>query len=398
MVLELLEGETLGARLAREGRLPIEVALGITDQIASALSAAHGRDIIHRDLKPENVFLCTTDAPVPHVKVLDFGIGKMRGAEGSVTGQNSLLGTPDYMAPEQAEGRSRDVDARCDQFALGSMLHEMMTGERPFAGDGVLGTLYQVVNHDPPNLDEAVGAPPALAEAVRRAMSKTPEQRFANIRAFARAARGETDDAAGSHAGSSGHAPTMRAASTGNGVRDTGPDAYGTTFSGSAAESIAVDLTRARWPWAIGAALLVAAVAAVWVWRSRGAEPTDAAALPAQVPAQIAATPVVEPPDAAAPPTITLRFDIQPDPDRIRVDGIEVSGSETTLAKDDRPHVLVIEKKGYRDERLDLEATVSQTVRLRLTRASRRAPVRPRKPVDDDEPKKPPSDDFILDF
>ncbi|HUH01155.1 MAG TPA: serine/threonine-protein kinase [Kofleriaceae bacterium] len=398
MVLELLEGETLGDRLAREGRFSVELALGIVDQIASALGTAHEREIVHRDLKPPNVFLCATDDAIPHVKVLDFGIGKMRGDHSQFTGRNSLLGTPDYMAPEQAEGRSRDVDARCDQFALAIMLHEMLTGERPFAGDSVLGTLYQIVNHEPTSLDQAAGAPPALATAVRRALSKDPAARFPSIRAFARAARGQVDDAI---AVAPHHGPPIPTPTTGRSTgAHTGPDAYGTTFSGSAGESIAVSLPRARWPMLVGGAALVLAVAAVWIWRASGDDPAPAAiATPLPEPAPPAP---IAAPDAAvpAPPaTIIIRFDVQPAPDRVLLDGAPVDPTEVSLARGATTHELRFEKDGHRSERLSVSANASQIVRVRLTPESRR---RPRRVGDDkgaDRPTTAPADqDFILDF
>jgi serine/threonine-protein kinase len=400
MVLELLEGETLGDRLVRERRFSVELALGIVDQIASALGTAHERGIVHRDLKPPNVFLCATDAEIPHVKVLDFGIGKMRGAHSDVTGQNSLLGTPDYMAPEQAEGRSRDVDARCDQFALAIMLHEMLTGERPFAGDSMLGTLYQVVNHEPTSLDQAVGAPVALAVAVRRALSKAPADRFSSIRAFARAARGQ---------GSGDDAPELRTPSNDRTAGaltgpHTGPDAYGTTFSGSAGESVAVALPRSRWPMLLGAAALMLAVAAVWIWRAGSDDAATAAtAAPEPEPEPEPEPPAIIPaPDAAvpAPPeAITLRFDVQPAPDRVLLDGAPVDRTEVSLARGATTHELTFEKDGHRPEHIKVNASGSQTVRVRLTRESRRSP-RPRggdKKVE--RPTTTPADqDFILDF
>ena len=190
IVMEHLAGESLAARLRREGRLPAAVAVGIARQIAGALGAAHARGIVHRDLKPENVFLCDGGGGDgdPSVKVLDFGIAKLRadlagaGAETRPTG--GLLGTPQYMAPEQ--WRTGVVaDPRIDVYALGLIVFEMLSGTPPFVGDSWVDLLHLHISSTPPRLRErGVEVPAALEAVVRRALAKEPGDRLPSMAAF----------------------------------------------------------------------------------------------------------------------------------------------------------------------------------------------------------------------
>jgi hypothetical protein len=189
-VMEHLAGESLAARLRQAGRLPAAVAVGIARQIASALGAAHARGIVHRDLKPENVFLCDHGGGDgdPSVKVLDFGIAKLRadlaggGAETRPTG--GLLGTPQYMAPEQ--WRTGVVaDPRIDVYALGLIVFEMLSGTPPFVGDSWVDLLHLHISGTPPRLQErGVEVPAALEAVVRRALAKEPGDRPPSMAAF----------------------------------------------------------------------------------------------------------------------------------------------------------------------------------------------------------------------
>jgi hypothetical protein len=192
-VLEYLAGESLGARL-RRGPLPAATALDYARQIGSALAAAHRAGVVHRDLKPENIFLCPTDAGgvvAERVKVLDFGISKIRGSQTLKTQDQVLIGTPQYMAPEQASGQNAAVDARTDLFALGAIVYEMLAGRPAFSGDSVVAVIMNVVTGTPtPLATLAPGAGPAVVAAVERALAKKPEDRFADVGAFIEALTG----------------------------------------------------------------------------------------------------------------------------------------------------------------------------------------------------------------
>src|SRR5207247_1702896 len=125
LVMEYLEGEDLADRLHRVGRLSLETALGIVNQVASALAATHAKGIVHRDLKPENVFLLRVEGVSDFVKVVDFGISKVKHSDEKLTRASVMMGTPAYMAPEQATGRVDDIDHRTDQWALACLAWEM---------------------------------------------------------------------------------------------------------------------------------------------------------------------------------------------------------------------------------------------------------------------------------
>jgi len=189
LVMELLEGETLGARLDRDERIALAPTLTMVKQIALALSAAHERGVVHRDLKPENIFLCAHADYPDRVKVLDFGIAKLAGPGifGRGTRPGMVLGTPTYMSPEQCLGDA-EIDARSDQYALGVVTYEMLTGLPPFESDSFGRLVVMHSTEDPAPLQKhAPELPAALDAVVRRALAKRPEDRFEDVRAFAAA-------------------------------------------------------------------------------------------------------------------------------------------------------------------------------------------------------------------
>jgi len=190
IVLELLQGESLAARLQR-GPLPLEEVKSVVTQVGSALAAAHREGIIHRDLKPDNVFLCPTDLGGEVrdvVKVLDFGISKIRGSKTVLTQDAALIGTPQYMAPEQATGRNDDIDTRTDVFAFGAMTFEMIAGTPPFSGDTLASVIHAIVYSPTPSLAEvAKDVPPAVIAAIERALDKDRAARFPDVGSFVKA-------------------------------------------------------------------------------------------------------------------------------------------------------------------------------------------------------------------
>src|SRR5882672_522856 len=184
LVLDYLEGETLAQRIAR-GPLPLDQVVSIVRQVGSALAAAHRAGIVHRDLKPQNIFLVPTEVDGRHVeiaKVLDFGISKIRGSQTVKTQDSALLGTPQYMAPEQATGQHASVDERTDVFALGAIVHEMLTGEPAFSGASIPEVVFKVVYEPAAPLPASVAAP--VARAIGKAMAKPQADRFPSVNAF----------------------------------------------------------------------------------------------------------------------------------------------------------------------------------------------------------------------
>jgi len=191
LVMQYLEGETLEARLNR-GALPLAQALQIAIQIAEALDKAHRAGIVHRDLKPGNVMLTAAGA-----KLLDFGLAKTVGPAGAVAGlsmlpttppnltaQGTILGTFQYMAPEQLEGQ--EADARTDIFVFGAVVYEMVTGKKAFQGHSQASLIGAILKDEPPPLATALAAAPALARVIQICLAKNPDDRWQSARDLGR--------------------------------------------------------------------------------------------------------------------------------------------------------------------------------------------------------------------
>jgi tetratricopeptide (TPR) repeat protein len=243
MVMELLEGEPLSARLAR-GPLPIDQVLTFGSDVASALDAAHRQSVVHRDIKPANLFVTTAGA----IKVLDFGVAKLGRASGSaetthggehqLTSLGTAIGTVAYMSPEQARGQ--DIDARSDLFSLGVVLYEMATGGSPFPGS-TPATIFEgiLTKTPPPPSTVRAGLPDGLDRVIGRALEKDPAHRFqsaADLRAELKRLQRDTEQLSGSVAAAVRPAPA------------TG--------------------SRARWWWLAAPVATAAVIAAVLGWQS----------------------------------------------------------------------------------------------------------------------------------
>jgi len=178
-VMPFVDGETLRGRLDRERHLPLDDALAITKAVADALGYAHAHGVVHRDIKPENIFLHSG-----HALVADFGIARASASrDPRMTTAGLAVGTPAYMSPEQATGE--DVDARSDQYALASVLYEMLAGEAPFRGPTVESILVQRFTQPPPRVTaKRAGVPHGVEAAIARAMARDPDDRFASLSGF----------------------------------------------------------------------------------------------------------------------------------------------------------------------------------------------------------------------
>jgi serine/threonine protein kinase len=182
MVMELLDGETLAARLQRRQRLALGEAAPIALDVVAAIRAAHAAGIIHRDLKPENIFLVAGGA----AKVLDFGIAKLTAEEGdaartrTLTRTGDVIGTPFYMSPEQVFGE-RDLDGRADVWSLGVILYECLTGRRPFQGENAGQIVKAIVQEERAAIGRAAEVPRDVAQLIGRMLERERAARLGDL-------------------------------------------------------------------------------------------------------------------------------------------------------------------------------------------------------------------------
>jgi len=371
LVMELLEGRSLARTLAEDGPYGEGACARIGADIAEGLAAAHAQGIVHRDLKPDNVII-TNDGVV---KILDFGIAKVASSSGG-TKTGSLLGTPQYMAPEQAKG-SKHVGPHTDVYALGAILFEMLTARPPFQGEDVTELLTKHLFEAPPAPSSLVALSTEMETLVLSCLSKKPEERPASmqeVRDRLRARIGAT-----TQSGARPIAPTMLAASTA--VR-TGAT---TTLGNSAAEAIDAPAPRRRTGLlvGVGAAVLAVGVIAIAVRGShRGpAEATPASAPPvAAAPPPAATTPAPAPAAPAAPEKIALQIDSVPPGAEVyrAADGVLLGSTPLTasMTPTDGKAVFLVKHAGYQEARVELPADRDSESRTELVRVASR-PSRP---------------------
>ncbi len=298
LVMEYLEGMHLGRIIQAQAPLGLARVLQIVTPIVSALGAVHRRQIIHRDLKPQNIILvaASEEGGDEVVKLLDFGLSKRRGPQASesmlVSQQRVLVGTPLYMAPEQARGDNENVGSAADQFSLSAIIYEMLTGRPAFLDDCVQTVLYRIRYVEPePMRTLAAGIPEGVERVVRRGLSKEPEARYPSIGAFFEALR---EAAQGAAAASDDVTPEPAVA----GAATTSPGPAGATRAGGAP-------ARRRRSWIAASAAAMALAIALPVIRhnlsrasraialgpesSRAALPATTPSLPAPSPAAVPA-------------------------------------------------------------------------------------------------------------
>lgn len=270
IVMELLQGRSLGTIAEEEGPMPLAQAVDLLGQALSALAVAHDAGIVHRDLKPDNIVIVDGvddhGEPCDVAKVCDFGIAKLFGAESgeTLTQDGTVSGTPHYMSPEQCQGK--DLDARSDLYACGVMLYRLLAGTVPFTGDNAFAVVYrQVTEQHAPVRSHRPELPEAVDDFLRIAMAKSPADRFQSARQMRTALRALLQ------------APEVASAALAAarpGGRTDGPAA--SRVSAAVTESeLAVLPARRSWVWPAVAVVAIVALAVVW---SRG---KDAATEPA---------------------------------------------------------------------------------------------------------------------
>lgn len=351
IVMELLEGESLASALEREGRLSGARAVQLLLPIADALSVAHAKGLVHRDVKPDNVFIANDTEGQLQPKLVDFGIVKAEQSSGDsqLTQVGAVIGSPDYMSPEQARGLDR-IDLRSDVWSFAVVLYETIVGETPFTADNYNALLRLIVEKDPPTLLDLHAADAELSAIVQRAMSKDPNERFASMGQMGRALaqwlyeRGISEDACGVSLEARWLSRTSEPTHPGRVSRSSAPDSWpeppsgvraisgklgaklghATTIEASKSAGTPVDLVgtkpavspRERRAYLVAAAALgVAALVIAWLalrrepaLESRTAEPPSSA-----VPASDARP---EPPTAAPQPPAPAQAPVAPAADK----------------------------------------------------------------------------------
>lgn len=383
LVMEFLEGTELSAEIRRVGAMPVDRALNIVRQIASALMAAHAHKIVHRDLKPQNIFLLSLPGEDREVvKVVDFGISKVREATTQLTRDMAIIGTPQYMAPEQALGKVALIDERTDQFALGAIAYELLTGWPSFHADNPPAILYQVVHEHPQPMQQLVPSiDPAVTTAVSKALSKAQEDRFPTVlqfyRELERAAALGTDLAmAGSPMGAAGIRRSQIA----------GPSPTTLGLSTGTVDGPASRTPVSRRGWALLGVASVVVLGGIGFARWRGSQPAQ------QLPSSASTVPKA--PDKSAQPTQSapepkqalVEVDHGPPELRVVVDGkpdtLPVSlpfGPETHLLEFSAPGFYPTEVRvdGLRERRSLVLAMKAVSEQKQDSAVKAKSPVRP---------------------
>jgi serine/threonine-protein kinase len=359
MVLELLEGHDLAKRIQTRGRMTLPQITDLMDQLGQALAKAHAAGIVHRDLKPANIFLTKVDKNEDFVKVLDFGISKVLHGNTGATRTGTVFGTPNYMSPEQAEGRQGEIDHRTDIFAVGAILYECVTGQMAFNAPTLIGTIYQVCHGSPqPIRSFAPEVPEAVERVLARAMAKQRDLRHADVESL----REEFTRACADVSAQAFSFAT---------IPSTPPQVVApTTLSAASSERVPTQLPADAPAGGRGAKVAVMAAAAgvalgvgLWLTLGRGgdeAAPGPVAAVPVSAPAPapapatpaqpaVAAPAVTAPaaPTPAAAATVEIRLKLTPADAKVEVDGLVTTENPLRLPQGDRTFKVVVSAPGY---------------------------------------------------
>jgi serine/threonine-protein kinase len=398
LVMELLEGESLGMRIRRVGKLPMRDAVEFAYQTASALGAAHKKGIVHRDLKPDNLYITINphEAGRELIKVLDFGIAKLQqqGQGDSVrTRTGTLMGTPIYMSPEQCRG-TRSVDHRSDIYSLGVILYEMLIGQPPFVSEGFGDLINMHLNVPPPSPRQTrPEIPDALDALVLKMLAKNPEDRYADMTALL----GSLKLTGGSKFTVVGSSPDILSAPTRPQDATTEPPrqvaTHDTTFSTGIGERQSIEQQprgRSKWIAVAAGVALVAGGGWYFARMSKGKGGAQPAAVVANEPPPSAptTTPTPAPTPAEAPKpvgaaTVNVRIESVPAGARV-VDaaGGDVIGATPIAFKRPRGGTikLRLEKEGYAPEARDVTLESDQELQLTLEKRAKSSSSHTKKP------------------
>ncbi len=411
MVMELLEGEDLKRRLRRGPLAPRQLAQLLT-QAGSALQLVHSHGVVHRDLKPSNIFLLKTPGDELHIKLLDFGVSKVRHGGSIVTQDDALIGTPSYMSPEQARGAVTEIDHTTDIFSLAIITHYCLSGELPFEAPTVPGVLFCICYEDPKPLPAIPGLSSQAEAVLARAMAKKKRDRYQRVEEFAR----EMSEALAGAEGLAGALPTTDELT--NPVRELPPTELDTvrpglprhelptspltTLSGAAASLAPRSPQRGR-PTALllgatGVVILLAGVAFYLalgpapeppppVEAAAGAQASRADARPAPMVAPIASAPDAASRDLSRRVRITLR--ISPATARVLLDGRPARANPLELPRSSVERELRASAPGHLPATRTFVPLEDRVLELRLAPRARPAAkpeptARPKKKLYDD--------------
>jgi hypothetical protein len=369
MVMELLEGRDLAAHLAQRGSLPAAEALAIAKQILLALSEAHAQAIVHRDLKPANVFMAELHGGEIAVKVMDFGIAgiEQAAAHNRLTRTGTVLGTPAYMSPEQAQGHA--VDGRSDLYALGVLLFEMITGRVPFTADSAVSLLLAQVSFAPPRLQEVLPDHPELVPLqplLDALLQKAPDDRPQN----AQAALALVDRMLAAVGQDTTQGASVRSDGAGARFVDTAPMPHAGASSAFGARSTVLGtgvtgrLSQQTKRLALGGSAFLALVGVGYFLGGTESPPHS-----------VAPAPLRQDPSA----TYSVQIASAPAGAKVILDGV-VLGTTPYRFDFRKPQRVRIEKNGYRPEELELNASTepNTVVQLESLAAGEPAPSRER--------------------
>ncbi len=331
IVMEFLEGSSLSDVIEGNKRLSLAEFAPIWYQLLEGLRVLHDAGIVHRDLKPANIFVSRTASGQPHTKLLDFGVSKWTTVPENATSSGAIMGTPLFMAPEQARGLANKVDARTDIYAAGVCAYTVLSGTVPFEGENVHDLLFRIALTDAPPLEiRAPWISPAVAFLVHRAMARDPEQRFQSAREFqadlvsvlerelATTKSGVSTLVAGLQPQSASWRPSsasVRASGRVSEYRSDPAKATQSVWSGSDPPGSRAQSKSVRWPVLLGAALTAVILGGgiVWMWMADARAPGQAAGSGQAASPPVAATPPVVP--AATQPEESAALDPLPTAD-----------------------------------------------------------------------------------
>ncbi len=386
MVMELLEGESLGDRLHRERLLPLDEAIRIASMTLRGLAAVHDANIIHRDLKPDNIYL-KEEGGVVYPKILDFGISRSleptSGRRSALTTREGVIvGTPEYMSPEQARGL-KELDRRTDLYSMGVILYQMLVGKLPMQSENVGDLIIKIVTQPAPSAhEENPDVPLALSQVLARAMAKQPADRFADALEMQQALHAAAEDALGAVRRSLSDLPpsslaipdgipvsrdrTMLSREFPLGTTDaqTPPGRVPGTLGDPTAERFP-QATQPQISVGTGelAVQLTGKKRSAWLWPAVIAGACGVLAFAVFRPEEenIKTSHVVAPGPAAAPATVALGLRNLPAAATVTIDGAPMAGDHVSLPKDGKARTIVVNAPGKKPWQAVYTATFDGT-------------------------------------